>query len=482
MYKINSLNNIITQSYLLVHQHLKPSIEELKAIKELLINTNFNANDYIFYSNQQKLLYGVFIKHLRYFIAVGIDLSDIYNIIEKERMISLENMKDKLFKLFVIIFIIILIFFVFSFIFTKRLEKLFTRYKKIVKENEEKYALLFNYSNDGFIISEINKKNIRILSLNNTALKTIAYDLNEILYQDFFKLFDNLSFDDIFRSKSLFKTVKLFTKNKKIRTIELSTIIYVHDNKKLLFASLRDITERTILKEEKQKQEKILIQKAKMVAIGEMIGNIAHQWRQPLTQVSGLFLDLESAYEYKELNKKYLSNRVNEANDLLEYMSKTIDDFRNFFNPNSKKESFSIQDAVHNTFKIVDSTLKFYHINFDINIDNKYCILGYKNEYSQAILNIISNAKDILIEKQIVNLKINIYLEIKEKISLCIEDNAGGINKDIIDKIFDPYFTTKYEYGTGIGLYMTKLIIEEKMNGQILVFNTKKGAKFTITI
>ena len=482
MYKINSLNKIITQSDLLVHKHLKPSIEELKAIKQLLINTNFNANDYIFYDNKQKLLYGVFIKHLRYFITVGIDLSDIYNIIEKERMISLNNMKDKLFKLFIIIFIITLIFFIFSFIFTKRIEKLFTRYKKIVKENEEKYALLFNYSNDGFIISEINKKNIRILSLNNSALKTIAYDLEEILYKDFFQLFDNLSLDDILESKSLFKTVKLFTKHKEIKTIELSTIIYEHDNKKLLFASLRDITERTLLKIEKQKQEKILIQKAKMAAMGEMIGDIAHQWRQPLSQVSGLFLDIESAYEYKELNKKYLSNRVNEANDLLEYMSKTIDDFRNFFNPNNKKEDFLIKDAVSNTFKIIDSTLKFYNINFNINIDKEYYILGYKNEYSQAILNIISNAKDVLIEKRISNPQINIYLEIKEKISLCIEDNAGGINKDIIDKIFDPYFTTKYEYGTGIGLYMTKLIIEDKMNGQILVSNTKYGARFVITI
>jgi signal transduction histidine kinase len=225
-----------------------------------------------------------------------------------------------------------------------------------------------------------------------------------------------------------------------------------------------------------------LIQKSKMASMGEMIGNIAHQWRQPLSQLSGLFFDIESAYDYKELNKKYLQNRVEEANDLLEYMSKTIDDFRNFFNPNSKKEEFFIKDSVDNAIKIVKSTLDFYHIELLVDIDEFYKINGYKNEYSQAVMNIISNAKDILIEKNIQNPQIKIYLEKNKKATLCIEDNAGGINEQIIDKIFDPYFTTKYEYGTGIGLYMTKLIIEEKMNGLISAKNTKDGAKFLIEI
>ncbi len=482
IYKINSLNNIKTQSKLLIQKHINTSNSELQAMKDLLIANNYRANNYIFYENNQKLFYGTFIPHLRYFIAIGVHLDSIYNIVENERAISLANMYNKIRKLFFIILVITLIFFVFSLVFTKRIEKLFTRYRKIVQENEEKYALLFNYSNDGFIISEINGKNSSILSLNNTALQIISYSSKEILDQNFFQLFDNLCLDDILKSNSLFKTVKLFTKNQEIRTIELNAIIYTYDNQKLLFASLRDITERTLLKIEKQKQEKILIQKAKMAAMGEMIGNIAHQWRQPLTQVSGLFLDLESAYEYKVLDKKYLTNRVNEANDLLEYMSKTIDDFRNFFNPTNNKEVFLINDAVSNAINILNKTLDFNNIKIDTNINEHYKTTGFKNEYSQAILNIISNAKDILIEKEIKNPKISIYLELKKDAILYIEDNAGGISKDIISKIFDPYFTTKYEYGTGIGLYMTKLIIEEKMAGEILVRNTKDGAKFSIKI
>jgi len=163
-------------------------------------------------------------------------------------------------------------------------------------------------------------------------------------------------------------------------------------------------------------------------------------------------------------------------------MSKTIDDFRNFFNPNAKLELFLIQDAVDNAVKIVGSTLSFHNMDIEILIDEDVKINGYKNEYSQAVLNIISNAKDILLEREIKDPQIKIYLDKNKKNKLYIEDNAGGIPDDIIDKIFDPYFTTKFEYGTGIGLYMTKLIIENKMNGTINVTNSSKGAVFTIEI
>ncbi|MDZ7817767.1 MAG: HAMP domain-containing sensor histidine kinase [Aliarcobacter sp.] len=147
-----------------------------------------------------------------------------------------------------------------------------------------------------------------------------------------------------------------------------------------------------------------------------------------------------------------------------------------------KKEEFFIKQSVDNAIKIVKSTLDFYHIELVVNIDETYKTNGYKNEYSQAVMNIISNAKDILIEKEIKNPQITIYSKESDKFTLCIEDNAGGIDEKIIDKIFDPYFTTKYEYGTGIGLYMTKMIIEEKMNGSIYVENSQNGAKFSIEI
>lgn len=482
MYKIDSLNNITTSSKLLTQKHIIANKNELQAMKHLLIKTNYKGNDYIYYENNNKLLYGTFVRNLRFFIGKGVKLSKINNIIEKERQRSLENLNNNILKLIAIMLIMTIIFFIFSLAFTKKIEKLFNQYRKMVKQNEEKYALLFNYSNDGFIISELKNNSASILSLNNTALNTTGYSLKEIVHKDFFKLFEDLSLEEFLKSKSIFRTLNLFTKDKKIKTVELNAIVYSYENQELLFASLRDITERTLLKKEKLKQEKILIQKSKMAAMGEMIGNIAHQWRQPLAQISGLFFDIESAYDYKELDKKYLSNRVNEANDLLEYMSKTIDDFRNFFNPNSKKEDFFIEDAIKSAINIVKPTLNYHKIEISVSIDLKYKIDGYKNEYAQAVVNIISNAKDILIDRKIANPKIKIYLDTKDEVKLCIADNAKGVDKKIIDKIFDPYFTTKYEYGTGIGLYMTKLIIEEKMNGTISVKNSKEGAVFSIVV
>ena len=480
IYKINSLSDITNNSELLIQKHIMPNKDELNAVEELLEENNYRGDDYIYYDN--KLLYGIFVRKLRYFVGAGVNLFNIDNIIERERQISLDNLYNKIFNLAAIITILTIVCFILSLAFTRKIEKLFENYRKIVKENEEKYALLFNNSNDGFIISEIKPNKTKVLSLNKTAINITQYPSEEILEEDFFLLFKDINLSDIINTKSLYKTLKLYTKYNEIRTVELNAIIYSYENEELLFASMRDITERTLLKEEKLKQNQMLIQKSKMAAMGEMIGNIAHQWRQPLSQVSGLFFDIESAYDYKELDKKYLSRRINEANDLLEYMSRTIDDFRDFFSPNSKKEDFFVLDVVNSALKIVDATLVFYKIDINITVDSQYKINGFKNEYAQAIVNIISNAKDILVDRKIQNPCIKIYLENTKQIQLCIEDNAGGIDDEIITKIFDQYFTTKYDYGTGIGLYMTKLIIEEKMNGSINVSNSNEGAVFKLIV
>jgi len=483
IYKVNSLKNIIDESELLIEKHILSNQYEHKAMEKLLLDTNYKGNDYLFYDNNNKLIYATFLNDLRYFIAVGVDLNNIYKSVEKERSISLDNMYNKVIKLVILITVMTLVFFIFSLLVTKKLGSIFEEYKRNVILNEEKYHLLFHHSNDAFLISEIVEENkAKIISCNKTAIKVTLYSQDDLYKKDLFDLFFDLNLQQILKEKCFLGTVQMRTKENDIKTIELNIAIYTNNNKKLLFASLRDITERTLLKIEKAKQEKILIQKSKMASMGEMIANIAHQWRQPLSQISGLFLDIESAYTFKELNKKYLNERVDEANDLLEYMSKTIDDFRDFFNPNTKKEDFLIKDAVLNACSIIKSMLEVNNIKLIVNLDNDHKIYGYKNEYSQAVMNIITNAKDILIERNISNPIIKIYLEKNEKITLCIEDNANGINEDIIERIFEPYFTTKFDYGTGIGLYMTQLIIEEKMNGTITVTNINEGAKFSITI
>ena len=232
-----------------------------------------------------------------------------------------------------------------------------------------------------------------------------------------------------------------------------------------------------------ESSQKLLMQKSKMASMGEMIANITHQWRQPLTRLSGIFLDIESAFTNKELDKKYLDKRIDSANDLLEYMSKTIDDFREFYMPNSNKSRFYLLECVENALKIAGSFLKSYNVEVKLKIDKSLEIYGVSNEFSQVILNLLTNSKDIAISRDIENPMVRIVAKSKkDKIIVIIEDNCGGIESKNIDRIFEPYFTTKEHYGTGIGLYMCKMIIENKFGGKIFVKNSKNGVRFIIEL
>ena len=231
-------------------------------------------------------------------------------------------------------------------------------------------------------------------------------------------------------------------------------------------------------------QEQILIQQSKLAAMGEMIGNIAHQWRQPLAQISAIHMNMKVTYDFDKFDEAYLNEKIKEANKLTAYMSQTINDFQNFFKPQGDKEIFSIEKACRDAYHIIESSLKYHNIEIDFNVRQDTNILGYKNEFSQVILNILSNAKDIIIERKIENPKIDVEIKEGDIYSIIkISDNAGGIKEDVLDKIFDPYFTTRHKtQGTGIGLYMAKNIIERSMSGFINVKNINNGALFTIKV
>lgn len=234
----------------------------------------------------------------------------------------------------------------------------------------------------------------------------------------------------------------------------------------------------------KQRQkENMLIQQSKLAALGEMIGNIAHQWRQPISAVSAIMMNIKWTAISQGMDKKFIDERMNEANEQLKYMSQTIDDFRNFFKPNKEKEIFDLKDEVKKAFKITQATLENYNINLQIHIKTKIEAYGYANEFSQVVLNLISNAKDVLIQREIKDPKINIYIYDDDKRVCCeVEDNANGIDTSIINRIFEPYFTTKANSGTGIGLYISKEIIEKHMQGNLSVENSFNGAKFKICL
>ena len=255
-----------------------------------------------------------------------------------------------------------------------------------------------------------------------------------------------------------------------------------HEELKGLHKDLQKKVNNTV--EELREKDHILIQQSRHAAMGEMIGNIAHQWRQPLAMVAAIIQNYEDAYEDGTLDMAYIEKHTEVIMDILTKMSRTIDDFRYFFKPNKLKENFNIKDVIHKTLEFLESSLNFNQIKVSLELTADCVVQGFPNEYSQALLVILSNAKDELIERQIKAKQITILLnKIEDKYVLKISDNAGGITKEVLPKVFDPYFTTKEQgKGTGVGLYMAKMIIEKNMEGKLSAKNLKDGAEFRIEI
>ncbi|CAA6809273.1 MAG: Unknown protein [uncultured Sulfurovum sp.] len=240
------------------------------------------------------------------------------------------------------------------------------------------------------------------------------------------------------------------------------------------------------VKQEVKKQrekENLLIQQSKQAALGEMIGNIAHQWRQPISAVSAVMMNIKWTAIAHGAQKDFLDERINEANEQLNFMSQTIDDFRNFFKPDKEKENFNLVEEVQRAYSLLEAILQYNNIILHVNADEEFIAYGYPNEFSQVIFNIVSNAKDVLIQREVSSPEITIDISQDVEHVICeICDNAGGINETYLEKIFEPYFTTKDVNGTGIGLYISKEIIHKHMKGTLHVENTSIGAKFTISI
>jgi signal transduction histidine kinase len=216
----------------------------------------------------------------------------------------------------------------------------------------------------------------------------------------------------------------------------------------------------------------------------EMMGNIAHEWRQPLNLISLLIQDFKESYDEGKFTKEYLDDSINKVMDVIQYMSQTMQDFSNFFIPGKAKTLFSVRDSINRTVSFLNPALKRSNILVQVDVPDDFLLNGYPNEYSHVLLNIIENAKDVLSERNTTEPRIIIRaFQEAEKVVVSITDNAGGIPENIIDKIFDRYFTTKSrENGIGIGLDMSKIIIEEKMGGKLSARNIKDGAEFRIEI
>jgi len=232
--------------------------------------------------------------------------------------------------------------------------------------------------------------------------------------------------------------------------------------------------------EDNTKQLQVLQQQSKMAQMGEMIGAIAHQWRQPLNAVSTGIQNLK--YDFKDgnlNNEEFIKDFIDKNKKTIKFMSKTIDDFRSFFRIDKERIDFKVKEATQSVIDMQSTQLKNHNITLNISGD-EFIYNGLQSEYQQVILNLINNAKDVLIENEIDTPTIDIILENNK---IYVQDNAGGIPNDIISRVFEPYFTTKDQgKGTGMGLYMSKMIIEDNMGGNLSVINKNNGALFCIKL
>ena len=231
-------------------------------------------------------------------------------------------------------------------------------------------------------------------------------------------------------------------------------------------------------------QYEIMCHQSRLAAMGEMIDSIAHQWRQPLNALGLIVQGLRHITNSKYLDKESLAEIESEIMEKINYMSQTIDDFSGFFRISKIKENFDVLHSVEDALRLIDVQLKSNNIKVNIILKEGVSrnVIGFPNEFKQVIMNIAHNAMTAIIKTAPIQGNIDIVFDSsKGKLTICIMDNGGGISQENMDKIFDPYFTTR-EHGSGIGLYMSKVIIEHHMQGHLNTKNYNDGAKFCIEL
>ena len=271
------------------------------------------------------------------------------------------------------------------------------------------------------------------------------------------------------------------------RTSELSDTIAnlqdeIEERIRMAQALQMETTERLNAQAELRKKDMLLLQQSRLAAMGEMIGNIAHQWRQPLNMLGLLVQEMPMIYKRGEFSAEYLGANVERMLETINHMSMTIDDFRNYCRPCNENEDFKILEIVGKTISLLESSS--HQIRTAVVAACDPVVNGCANEFSQVLLNIMINARDAFVTKNVADPTITIEVGNENgKCVVTITDNAGGIPEEIIDKIFDPYFTTKGpEQGTGVGLFMAKTIVEKHMFGSLSACNVNGGAQFRIVV
>jgi signal transduction histidine kinase len=353
---------------------------------------------------------------------------------------------------------------------------------------QKDFQNMSSLTNGAFL--EINALNIYISSLINTHLKDAISEkirTERIFHTSIFMLI--LLIGLVFFLSILVSYVLINHFKELHNSLELK----VHEKTKAL-QELNSSLEKRVAKEVELnlKKDQIMFQQSRLASLGEMLQNIAHQWRQPLGAITMIIQSFETKHMSGKLTKEFIEERVKDARILASGMSETLDDFRTFFNPNKSKRIFDLRLSIQKAIDLSRYLLEKEEIELQLFMKDEVRIFGFKNELSHVFLNLINNAKDALSDKKQPK-KIFIYVKsAKDWVHVSVIDNAGGINEEILPRVFEPYFTTKHKsIGTGIGLYMSKQIIEEHMQGTITCKNIYhkmgtmqfyKCAMFTVTI
>jgi len=352
--------------------------------------------------------------------------------------------------------------------FSVKKDEMYEIEKKLLQGKKALIEKKMNKSEKFTIYVEDEAKIIAIafLPIKDTKSETLAYIVSYA---------ENVHILEILKNYEYINIIAL------IMLILLSYLLYKQMFLKTRLQHLNKHLEEDVIRQTREniKKDKILQEQAKLVSMGEMVGAIAHQWRQPLNVLNINIQNLDDDYADGLINKEFIDDFIYKQSQTIVFMSHTIDDFRNFFRVDKIKKEFSVIEAIKETLAIQEAAFKNNNILVSI-IGEDFTITSLKNEFNQVILNILSNAKDAIIEEQIEEGKITITLTPKH---ISILDNAGGIDEKILNRIFEPYFTTKEQgYGTGIGLYMSKMIIEQNLGGTLSAHNAKDGAIFIIKL
>lgn len=437
--------------------------------------------------------------------------------ISKDYLEVVSFLKNRTYTIVIVNFLLILVFVTFGLLFYK-----FTKDKAIIEKeralmieikalnealeldimkrieleselisSKNKFENIFESGSDCIFVIGMDR-DAQILEVNHKVELSLGYTREQLIAMSYFQISSHIqseTYQKLIQGAEINAGItfedELLGLDNKVIPVEINARIMNNENKKQIVMISRDITMKRLFDqemEENKKREALMIYQSRLAAMGEMIGNIAHQWRQPLSGLAMIYNNIIDAYKYDELDESYLEAQGVRHADLVKFMSSTIDDFRFFFDPKTEKRDFLISSVCDRTLDFLKETIRLNNIEVTVVLENDVLINGLPNQLSQVLFSIIKNAIDAIVQNNVSEKKIILTINgLNGNLTMTIQDSGGGVDEVYVTKLFDAYFTTKDEQtGTGLGLYISKVIIEKNFKGNISAVNKEKGLCITI--